>query len=418
MILPAKKSFSLFVLALLVTLVSSQSLAQPGSDEEKAAVPDNQRLWQLIQKQQRTIESLQTELRQLKNRLDTTVRHVSQQEDELQQVAEAVEEGTPVATQTSLGGYGELHYNNTDSGNKVDFHRFVLFLSHDFTEKTRFYSELEVEHSISGDGAPGEVELEQAFIEHRINDRLTGKAGLMLMPVGILNETHEPDTFFGVERNPVEKNILPTTWWEAGLALSYQVTDRLSTDFMLSSGLNVPTTGSKAFLIRSGRQGVAKATANDGAMTARVRFQPVNGLRLSATAHYQQDITQGQLGVNALLLEADAQYRKGPFGLKALVARWDLDDKVNLLAPGREQQSGYYVEPSWRFGERQNVGVFARYAEWDNAAGDDHADSDMSQMSLGINYWLHPQVVFKFDYQDQSGAADDDGFNLGVGYSF
>jgi len=102
MILPAKKSFSLFVLALLVTLVSSQSLAQPGSDEEKAAVPDNQRLWQLIQKQQRTIESLQTELRQLKNRLDTTVRHVSQQEDELQQVAEAlqqvaeaVEEGTP-----------------------------------------------------------------------------------------------------------------------------------------------------------------------------------------------------------------------------------------------------------------------------------------------------------------------------------
>jgi len=199
------------------------------------------------------------------------------------------------------------------------------------------------------------VELEQAFIEHRINDRLTGKAGLMLMPVGILNETHEPDTFFGVERNPVEKNILPTTWWEAGLALSYQVTDRLSTDFMLSSGLNVPTTGSKAFLIRSGRQGVAKATANDGAMTARVRFQPVNGLRLSATAHYQQDITQGQLGVNALLLEADAQYRKGPFGLKALVARWDLDDKVNLLAPGREQQSGYYVEPSWRFGERQNV---------------------------------------------------------------
>jgi len=418
MILPAKKSFSLFVLALLVTLVSSQSLAQPGSDEEKAAVPDNQRLWQLIQKQQRTIESLQTELRQLKNRLDTTVRHVSQQEDELQQVAEAVEEGTPVATQTSLGGYGELHYNNTDSGNKVDFHRFVLFLGYDFTDKTRFYSELEVEHALSGNGKPGAVELEQAFIEHRINDHLTGKAGLMLMPVGILNETHEPDTFFGVERNPVEKNILPTTWWEAGLALSYQVTDRLSTDFMLSSGLNVPTTGSKAFLIRSGRQGVAKAKANDGAMTARVRFQPVNGLRLSATAHYQQDITQGQLGVNALLLEADAQYRKGPFGLKALVARWDLDDKVNLLAPGREQQSGYYVEPSWRFGERQNVGVFARYAEWDNAAGDDNADSDISQMSLGINYWLHPQVVFKFDYQDQSGAADDDGFNLGVGYSF
>lgn len=382
------------------------------------AVPDNKYLWQIVQQQQHTIEALQKELRQLKNRMDSTTRRVETQEDNLEQMAEIVEDAVPAAAQTSLGGYGELHYNNTDSGKKVDFHRFVLFIGHDFSDKTRFYSELEVEHALSGNGKPGAVELEQAFIEHRVSDLFTVKAGLMLMPVGILNETHEPDTFFGVERNPVEKHILPTTWWEAGLAGHWKISQRLSADLMVSSGLNVPTSGPKAFLIRSGRQSVAKATANDGALTARFQYQPVPGLQLSAVVHQQQDITQGELGIAATLLEADAQYRNGPFGLKALVARWDLDDVVKALAPGREEQSGYYIEPSWRFGDRQNIGLFARYSMWDNNAGDDSTDTAIKQLTIGTNYWLHPQVVFKMDYQNQSGAADDDGFNLGIGYSF
>ncbi len=416
--LPNRISRSL-ALTWLFCIVSFQALAQTGSGSPKSEdVPDSTRLWQIVQQQQHTIETLQKELRELKNRLDSTAKHVEAQEDNLQQMAEAVEDTVPAAAQTSLGGYGELHYNNTDSGNKVDFHRFVLFIGHDFSDQTRFYSELEVEHALSGEGKPGAMELEQAFIGHRFNDSFTAKAGLMLMPVGILNETHEPDTFFGVERNPVEKNILPTTWWEAGLAGRWKISQRLSADIMISSGLNVPTSGSKAFLIRSGRQSVAKATANDGALTARIQFLPAPGLQLSALVHQQQDITQGELGIGATLLEADAQYRNGPFGLKALVARWNLDDKVKALAPGREQQSGYYIEPSWRFGDRQNIGLFARYAMWDNNAGDDRADTSIKQLNIGANYWLHPQVVFKMDYQNQSGAADDDGFNLGVGYSF
>ena len=407
------------VLALLCGVISFQALAQTGPEKAQSGhAPDSKRLWQIVQQQQHIIEVLQKELTQLKNRQNNTDRHIESQEESLQQMAEAVEDTVPAAAQTSLGGYGELHYNNTDSGNKVDFHRFVLFVGHDFSDQTRFYSELELEHVLSGDGQPGEVELEQAFIEHRFNDSFTAKAGLMLMPVGILNETHEPDTFYGVERNPVEKNILPTTWWEAGLAGRWKISQRLSADLMVSSGLNVPTSGSKAFLIRSGRQKVAKATANDGALTARIQFQPAPGLQLSALVHQQQDITQGELGIGATLLEADAQYRNGPFGLKALVARWNLDDKVKALALGREQQSGYYIEPSWRFGDQQNIGLFARYAMWDNNAGDDRTDTSIKQLTIGANYWLHPQVVFKIDYQNQSGAADEDGFNLGVGYSF
>ena len=42
----------------------------------------------------------------------------------------------------------------------------------------------------------------------------------LLVPVGFLNEVHEPPTFYGVERNPVEKNVIPTTWWEGGIGIS------------------------------------------------------------------------------------------------------------------------------------------------------------------------------------------------------
>ena len=47
------------------------------------------------------------------------------------------------------------------------------------------------------DGAPGEVELEQAYVQIDVNDRNRINAGLQLLPIGIINETHEPPTFFG-----------------------------------------------------------------------------------------------------------------------------------------------------------------------------------------------------------------------------
>ena len=122
---------------------------------------------------------------------------------------------------TTIGGYGELHLNlNDDADNEIDFHRWVLFINHRFSDRITLNGEFELEHSLAGDGKPGEVELEQAYIDIALDGGNHFKAGLFLLPVGTLNETHEPDTFYGVERNPIEKNIIPTTWWEAGLALN------------------------------------------------------------------------------------------------------------------------------------------------------------------------------------------------------
>lgn len=316
---------------------------------------------------------------------------------------------------TSIGGYGEMHYNNLDSGKEIDFHRFVLFLNHEFSDRLRFFSELELEHSLSGEGKPGEVELEQAAIQFDINNNLAVTGGLFLMPVGIINETHEPATFYGVERNPVEKNIIPTTWWEGGAMISGKPAPAWSYDVAVTSGLSVPTSGSKAYKIRDGRQKVAAAPAEALAVTARLQWQPQAGTQIGVTAQQQDDITQGTATkASATLLEAHATLQQGPFGLRALYAAWDIDSSA-AEAVGRNEQIGWYLEPSYKLSEQW--GVFARYNAWDNEAGD-NSDSAQKQTDIGINYWPHPSVVVKADLQNQHGTIGNDGFNLGLGYQF
>jgi hypothetical protein len=326
----------------------------------------------------------------------------------------------PGAKRVNIGGYGELHYNHLDSKNEIDFHRFVLFFGYNFTDRIRFFSEFELERALVRDtpsGAPrGEVELEQAFLDFDLTDNHTARGGLFLIPVGIINETHEPPTFYGVERNPVETNIIPSTWWEGGAALYGNLAPGLRYDFAFTSGLAVPTSGGNAFLIRSGRQKVSNAIANDPAYTARLKWTGMPGVELATTLQYQQDVTQSALAdsVSALLTEAHAVFTRGPFGLRALYAQWNLDGAAPE-AVGRDKQKGWYVEPSFKITPK--FGVFARYNEWDNEAGN-ATDSNKKQTDIGFNYWPHEQVVIKVDMQNQSGTVDNDGFNVGIGYMF
>ncbi|WP_196137240.1 porin [Aliikangiella sp. G2MR2-5] len=381
--------------------LSALAAALIASGTAMAAEPTNQELLELIEKQEAQIKELKTAVKKSQKQVEQTV--------------EAVESNMASSgSKTTIGGYGEVHYNNIEGAEEIDFHRFVLFAGYEFSDKIRFFSELEVEHSIAGDGKNGEVELEQAYIEMDLSNDTKLKSGLFLIPVGILNETHEPNTFYGVERNPVEKNIIPATWWEAGATINTQFSEGFSADFAIHSGLNTPLDGDKAFNIRSGRQKVSEAAAENFAYTARVKYTAVPGLELAATIQHQTDITQGELDASANLIEAHAVYNSGSFGLRALYASWDIDGD-EAAAFGRDKQSGYYIEPSYKINE--NFGVFARFAAWDNTEGD-ALDSEKEQTNIGLNYWPHENVVFKFDLENRGGTQDGDGFNVGVGYQF
>lgn len=397
------------------------SLALPGLVQ---AMPSQEEMWKMLQAQQQQIKVL-TEA------LEKTKQQVEQTDQKADAVTEAVETKTASTTSsgdtsgwwnnTQLGGYGELHYNAGEK-DQIDFHRFVLMVNHQFNDRIRLFSEVELEHSLSGDDQPGEVELEQAYIEFDLAEEHRAKAGLFLVPIGMLNERHEPTTFFGVERNPVETNIIPTTWWEGGVGFSGDLPADVKYDLAVHSGLETPIEGADAFKVRSGRQKVAEATAKDGAVTGRLRWMGMSGVELGISGNYQNDVAQRALDedVSAILLAAHTDIRKGPVGLRALYSHWDLDGDAPK-ANGRDEQDGWFVEPGYYFDTSiGDLGLFARYSRYDNESGDS-ADSEYEQIDTGLNYWPHQNVVLKADMafiEAPSGKSDDNILNLGVGFRY
>lgn len=412
----------------LKSLVALLALATT-STGYAAATPSIEEMWQIIQRQQAEIDRLKAEQ-------DKNVVRIKETEVTSEATIAAVEQlaQSPVAAanKTRIGGYAEMHYNNleTDDGSEknkeLDLHRFVLLASHQFNDSVRFYSEFEIEHSfVEGGEEHGEVEMEQAFVEWDYASGHRARAGVFLIPVGIINETHEPETFYGVERNGVEHDILPASWWEGGIASQGELGTGFSYDLAIHSGLFLDPEegeGKGEFEIRDGRQKVSEARADNLAYTGRLKYTGIPGLEIAATLQYQTDLLQGESygmasDIGATLFETHVAWQQGGFGLRALYAAWDIDGAINSIQSGADEQSGYYIEPSYRFNER--IGLFARYSEWDNLAGDS-LDSEITQWDIGLNYWLTDQVVFKADYQNQDAPSDSgsDGFNLGVGLSF
>ncbi len=396
-------------LAIAIGLASLNAAAQQA--------PSAEEMWKIIQQQQAEIKALKNQLNNAENKVEEIDLKVVATADAVEKNNGSAATASGWASKTTVGGYGEHHYNNfQDSDNQVDAHRFVLFLSHQFSDTVRMFSELEVEHGFAGpdDEAPGEVELEQAYIEWDFAKHHSLVAGQFLIPVGILNETHEPNTFYGVERNLVEKNILPATWWETGAMIKGEIAPGFTYNAAIHSGLNIED----GFKVRGGRQKSAKATAEDLAYTARLKYTGLQGLELAATLQYQEDVTQGAgFDTNsALLTEIDAIYTAGNAQVRALWAQWDIDGQQFETA-GYDEQSGWYIEPSYKLSEQ--LGLFARYSTWDNQAGNS-ADTDAKAWAYGVNYWLTPGVVFKADYTDNVDVdgPDNDSFNLGLGWSF
>jgi hypothetical protein len=426
------------------------ALATPALAQNSADLPSREELWRMMQTQQKQLEAMQARLDQLQNQGAATPAPTAPTAAEAERIAqiearlaqnEARIEATGGAVETALadsglggdgwwkrttiGGYGEMHYNGGNA-DQIDFHRFVLFAGHRFNDWLRLQSELEIEHA--DDTKDGAVELEQAFLEADLtsafgwrlgeNDRHGLRAGLFLVPVGIMNETHEPPTFFGVERNRVETQIIPSTWREGGVALNGTFGQGFSYDLATHSGLQV---GSN-FALRGGRQSVSEAPAEDVAYTGRVKWKGIPGVELGVSGQYQQDVTQGARGIDATLLEAHADILRNGFGLRALYARWDLEGATDVKALGRDKQYGWYVEPSYRFAVATGtLGFFGRHERWDTQSGLTGVDTRFDVSSVGFNYWPVPEVVFKLDYQFEdtpNGVQDDDRLNLGIGYQF
>ncbi|HXE38251.1 MAG TPA: porin [Azonexus sp.] len=364
-------------------------------------------------------------------------------------VADSSSSSSNLGPATTIGGYGELnynHYNNNGKNSEADLRRFVLFFGHRFNDNLRFVSELELEHGVTSRDDAGEVEIEQAYLDYRFNDAVNVKAGLFLIPLGLLNETHEPPTYYGVERNSVETLIIPSTWREGGIGVHGEVAPGLRYDVGITTGFNSGKMDDPAEGFRSGHQEMTQSRAHDLSMYAALNYRGLPGLLVGGgifsgntgqNGFVDRTTPQNSLaGVNARLTlwDVHAKYNVGRLDLQALYAKGTLGDanavSAEAVAQGHDGaipksiygwygQAAYHV---WQRGD-YDLAPFIRYEKYNTqqkVADGFTADplNDERVITAGVNFRLHPQVVVKADVQKYKADSSKDRINLGVGYMF
>ena len=346
------------------------------------------------------------------------------------------------ASGLSIGGYGEAYYSAYvgDKGNKEnksDFLRAVLYFGYKFTDSIIFNSEIEIEHA-------DKIFLEFATLDFMLKDYANIKAGLMLLPIGWLNEYHEPPFFFGVNRPQVEKYIIPTTWRANGVGLFGNFGEKVHYKLYAVNSLNGENFTAAG--LRDGRQKGSKALTEDIAVTGRLDFTPLPGMILGAsffvgdTGQNQTDSTTGIKLPNAqlTLFDVHAQWQWKNLWLRGLYTMAFVDNAAELSAANglaatdnvAQTMLGGYAEIAyniWGFlaESERSLQPFYRFEYYDTqfnvptGAIRDKQDAVVSH-TVGVQFEPIPNVVLKADYRNLTPAKGKlgDTFNLGVGYVF
>ena len=360
-------------------------------------------------------------------------------------VASAAPVAAPQGPTTVIGGYGEINYNRPlkrTQNSQLDMRRFVIGLQHRIDDRTKIVSELEVEHAVSSASDPGEVEVEQAYIERQLSPTLAARGGLFLMPVGLLNENHEPTAYYGVERNFVETAIIPTTWREAGAQLVATLDNGLTLQGGLVTSFDITkwdatSAEGRESPLGSIHQEAALAKARNVAVFGAANWRGVPGLLVGASV-FSGGASQGQADyarARITLADLHARWTPGKWDLSALYARGGISNTAALNLPlvGSatlipKNFSGGYVQAAyklWSSGDYQ-LSPFVRYERFNTASSYAYLGSGItpdpdkaeSVATIGANLWITPTIVLKADYQRFKINTLANRVNLGLGWSF
>lgn len=356
------------------------------------------------------------------------------------------------AAKTSVGGYGELHFNMFKTEGearegRLDLHRLVLFLAHNFNDRFRVYMELELEHGFVADtddgdiAVPGSFQAEQAFVDWRIlkgdSEALYLRAGVVLVPMGIINQWHEPPIFNGVERPLVDRVIIPTTWREGGVGIWGEPLEGLRYEFYVVSGLDASGFSGSSGL-RGGRLNITEAVLNGPAFTGRIEWEPVLGM-VVGLAPYFGFAGPKSLDINVKVsgIAADWRIRRRGFESRALLAYFHVSDtdELRMIPVGEtlpvstvgSDLFGVYGELGYNVivsvDTEMELVPFVRLDYYDTTFEESNPAFDLPAYlvpTVGFSYRPIPQVAFKFDYQAlrASSGPNEHRYNAGMGWMF
>ncbi len=365
---------------------------------------------------------------------------VDRLQKEVDTLKSQVEQPRPAADSTSLFGYGEFNYNrfrDAERTTRADLRRFVLGVGHRFSDALTFNSEVELEHAIASSGDRGEIEMEQAYLNYRFNDAFNVKGGLFLIPLGILNETHEPPTYYGVERNEVETRIIPTTWRELGLGLHGLAGAGVVYDIGVTTGFNSGKLDDPSTGIRSAHQEGSLADAHDlsvyGALNYKAPGVLIGGGVFTGNTGQNGQANPLLKGVAArmTLWDVHAKYVVGRAEFQGLYASGKLGDADKVTAAtgvaAPKSFKGWYGQAAYHLYRRGDFDIapFFRIERYEIRQEEDPANGLLQDpnnfervRTVGFNVKVHPQVVVKADLQSYNTDKAKSKLNVGLGYMF
>jgi Phosphate-selective porin O and P len=426
------------------------------------------KLEQQIAQMQQQLDLLKAQQQQLKAQNEALAAQQQQQAAQAQ-VASAAAPTGGISPDLSLWGYGEIYYTHPVHDSKLtefDLARAVFGIGYRFDERTVFNSEFEVEHAVASADDAGEFEVEQFYINHQFSDWASLKAGLFLMPFGLLNEHHEPTNFYGVQRNFVETLIIPSTWREGGLGLHGTTASGLTWDVGLTTGMDLgkwnnnpedPQYRTALQLedtdvapLQATHQELQLANAQHLAQYLSLNYSGVTGLLVGA-ALFTGDAAVATVPVGlpdqrVTLWEGHARWTPGAADLSAVYARGSISNtaaynlaNTGVSNPMPAQFLGYYFQGAYTLWQRGGLrfSPFLRWEHYDMGASYDGIPPGFTTLPTGLasdgqpwpqpndrvwtfgaNFYLNPHLVFKADYQDFSVNTNFTRFDLGMGLNF
>jgi len=345
----------------------------------------------------------------------------------------------------SIGGYGEIIFNNQKNSkqdgsyngtpNKSEMLRQIIYVGYKFDDKWVLNTEIEFEHV-------NEVYVEFAYLDYLYSDKLNFRSGLMLLPVGFLNELHEPVLFPSVLRPEVETRIIPSTWRENGLGIFGNINDKTSYKLFVVNAMNADgftKAGLRGGRKKGGNTGTTTAptednqNADNAAAVLRVDHDFNNNL-MAGFSYYTGNASGNSFGnVQVDMAEVHAQYTKGGFRGRLLWSEVELDGVAERNASKgsdflAEQIHGGYLELMYdvlQSAKGQSLSPFVRF-EYLNTQTDIPGGfaADLAQketnITVGLAYQPLDRIVFKADYtKNHNGARTGvDEINVGLGFNF
>ncbi len=390
----------------------------------------------------------------------------------------------------TVGGYGEITFSRnfysdnvyryshpadykSDPGHaRFDVPHAVIFLGYDFGRGWTMQTEIEFEHGGTGTAVEkeyteageweseiekgGEVALEQLWLQKSFAPQFNVRIGHIVVPVGGLNNAHEPLNFFTVFRPEGESTILPSTWHDTGLSL-WGEAGKWRYEALVVAGLDAFMYDRDNFIKHGAGSPYEYKVANNLGFAARVDNFSVKDLRLSLSGFYGQAMhnsypndmwntryadVKGHTLVGAFdfaytgkyltvrgnadwgyvsdaqvistvkrnLSSNDAPYKKTPVGRNAVAAGLEAGyDFLHLFCRGRDAEQKLYL--------------FGRYEYYDSyipaADQPDYPYTDRHRMAVGLNWLPIPQVALKCEYSRRFLKSQYNGepsLSLGIVY--